>query len=165
MSTILVVEDDEATRQTYQSLLKTQGYRVFCARNGMDALTQLATTPVDLVITDWTMPVMNGRALCERVRADPVLRLLPIILVSAETAPVDVGLWNAFFRKPVSWSAVEQTIRELLSVPTERDVRASDRESIPTIDTATEPAMVQPTSLRQPDAENSRDDLDSPERM
>ncbi|MBU9283782.1 MULTISPECIES: response regulator [Burkholderia] len=165
MRTILVVEDDEATRQTYQSLLKTQGYRVFCARNGMDALTQLATTPVDLVITDWTMPVMNGRALCERVRADPVLRLLPIILVSAETAPVDVGLWNAFFRKPVSWSAVEQTIRELLSVPADGDLMNRDTESIPTIDPATELALVQPTSLRQPDAENSRDDLDSPEQM
>lgn len=138
---------------------------MFCARNGMDALTQLATTPVDLVITDWTMPVMNGRALCERVRADPVLRLLPIILVSAETAPVDVGLWNAFFRKPVSWSAVEQTIRELLSVPADGDLMNRDTESIPTIDPATELALVQPTSLRQPDAENSRDDLDSPEQM
>lgn len=81
---ILLVEDDVAIRETVSECLSSEGYRVDAAEHGADALARLAggERPA-LVVLDLVMPVMNGAELVERVRAEPRLAGLPMLLMTA----------------------------------------------------------------------------------
>jgi CheY-like chemotaxis protein len=86
---VLVVEDDDDTRDSLEELLGHEGYGVLAAANGAAALTLLRATPrarkppCDLVILDLMMPVMNGWDFRARQRADPALAGIPVLLMSA----------------------------------------------------------------------------------
>lgn len=117
MATILLVEDDEATLHAFSLLLEHAGYQVILARNGQEALAKILEIAVDLVITDWSMPGMDGVTLCRALRTHPTFSRLPIVLMSANQAPTDEGLWHAFLQKPVSWTMIAQTVQSLVTVP------------------------------------------------
>src|SRR6476661_3987510 len=77
--TILIVEDEPAVRRMASRALRSQGYAILEAANGAEALEVLsrATSPVDLVLSDVVMPVLNGRELSERIAVDrPEVRVL-----------------------------------------------------------------------------------------
>jgi signal transduction histidine kinase len=79
VETILIVEDEPAVRRMASRALRSQGYAVLEAANGAEALDLLsrATGPVDLVLSDVVMPVLNGRELSERLAVDrPEIRVL-----------------------------------------------------------------------------------------
>jgi adenylate cyclase len=82
-ATILVVDDDEANREVLGRRLQRLGYRVTEARNGLEALEAMAASRVDLVLLDVMMPELDGYAVLERRRADPILREIPVIMISA----------------------------------------------------------------------------------
>ncbi|MGU7853214.1 response regulator [Burkholderia orbicola] len=117
MATILLVDDDEETLHAFRLLLEHAGYQVMLARNGQEALAQILQIAVDLVITDWSMPGMDGLTLCRTLRNNPTFSRLPIVLMSANHAPTDEGLWHAFLKKPVSWPMIAQTLQALVTVP------------------------------------------------
>jgi CheY-like chemotaxis protein len=81
---ILLVEDDSAIRDTVAECLTSEGYRVSAAEHGAEALARLAEglRPA-LLLLDLVMPVMNGAELVERVRAEPRLSGLPVLLMTA----------------------------------------------------------------------------------
>jgi DNA-binding response OmpR family regulator len=83
MSTVLVVDDEPLGRETLIALLQPQGYQLLFAGSGPDALAQAADCPPDLILLDVMMPEMDGFEVCRRVRADPLLREVPIILLTA----------------------------------------------------------------------------------
>ena len=80
--TILVVEDTPIVREPLARLLRTEGYEVLCAANGLEALVALKTRPVDLVLLDVMMPKMHGVAFVEGVRANDRWKRLPIIAIT-----------------------------------------------------------------------------------
>ena len=81
---ILVVEDDNAIRETLQAILQDEGYRVAVAANGREALEHLESAgPPALCIVDLVMPVMNGWELCAELARRPHLAPVPVLLVSA----------------------------------------------------------------------------------
>lgn len=86
----LVVDDVPAIRYMVAAMLKKLGYtKVSEAENGKKALQLLRPadpigTPVDFVVTDWNMPVMNGMALLRTIRATAGLEHLPVLMVTAE---------------------------------------------------------------------------------
>jgi CheY-like chemotaxis protein len=83
--TVLVVDDDEATRETLQVYLETRGYRVVCAMDGHDALGRLASSvTTSLIILDLKMPVMDGRTFLGRRALDARLAAIPVIVMSAD---------------------------------------------------------------------------------
>ena len=85
MSTrILVVDDSPTIRKVVSLILDAQGYVTVTAENGEDALAKIRDEPVDLVLTDFVMPKMNGYQFCREVRGDPTLRGVPIVLISAK---------------------------------------------------------------------------------
>jgi len=97
---ILVVDDDESTRECIAELLSSQGYEVSTAEDGFAALLQLAKAPPDVVISDLNMPNMSGFELLPVVR-----RVLPHTLLIAmsgayegETVPEGVTA-DAFVAK------------------------------------------------------------------
>jgi adenylate cyclase len=80
---ILVVDDNEDNRDMLARRLRRQNYEVLTATGGRAALTALAGTPVDLVLLDVMMPDLDGYAVLERLKADPALRDIPVLMISA----------------------------------------------------------------------------------
>ncbi len=83
--TILVVDDQEANRDVLSRSLERQGYRTAMAENGAVALKLLAAETFDLILLDIMMPEMDGYEALARLKADPVLRNIPVIVISAQS--------------------------------------------------------------------------------
>ncbi len=87
---ILVVDDSITTRELEKSILEAQGYEIDLADDGTFALERLrANNRYDLVISDVEMPRMDGFELTKIIKADPVLRSLPVIIVSSLNSEVN----------------------------------------------------------------------------
>ncbi|MGH8992599.1 MAG: adenylate/guanylate cyclase domain-containing protein [Acidimicrobiia bacterium] len=85
---VLVVDDDDANRDVLARRLGRLGYAVREAENGRVALEVMAGEPVDLVLLDLNMPEVDGYGVLERRHADPALRDIPTIMISA-SADID----------------------------------------------------------------------------
>jgi two-component system cell cycle response regulator len=83
ITTILIVDDEPAGRETLDALLSSHGYHLLFAGNGPDALAQAAAHPPDLILLDVMMPGMDGFEVCRRLRADPLLGEVPVIMLTA----------------------------------------------------------------------------------
>lgn len=81
----LIVDDFSTMRRIVRNLLKELGYsNVDEAEDGQMALSKLRSEPFDFVISDWNMPVMDGLAMLQAIRADATLAKLPVLMVTAE---------------------------------------------------------------------------------
>jgi CheY-like chemotaxis protein len=81
---ILVIEDDAATRETLSLALEDNGYSVTGVANGQEALQHLRrTAPPNLILLDLRMPVMNGWEFRKRQAQDPALKSIPVVVISA----------------------------------------------------------------------------------
>lgn len=80
---VLVVDDNEMNRDMLTRRLDRQGYRVEVAVDGRDALERVQNGQFDLVLLDIMMPEINGYQVLERLKADPRLRHIPVIMISA----------------------------------------------------------------------------------
>jgi CheY-like chemotaxis protein len=116
---ILFAEDTPAGQAVGLRLFQAQGYRVFLAANGREAIEIFDREPVDLVVMDLHMPEMDGwQAVREIRRRERDRRRVPIVAVSAYSNPTDpewfhaAGI-NAFVAKPIDKARLLQTIAEL----------------------------------------------------
>lgn len=113
MRKILVVDDESSMRFLIRMIFEAEGFEVVEAHTGAAALERLKEDPSpDLVVTDLMMPVMGGRELVERLRADPETAELPILVVSANANAVVAGA-DAVMRKPFDPDALLDTARSL----------------------------------------------------
>ncbi|MDA8414045.1 MAG: response regulator [Desulfobacteraceae bacterium] len=86
MAKIIMTADDSASvRQMVSFTLKQGGYDVIEAVDGMDALTKLQSTKVDMLITDLNMPNLDGIGLIKAARAIPACKFIPIVMLSTES--------------------------------------------------------------------------------
>src|SRR5450432_2881659 len=81
---ILVVDDSPTIRKVVGTILERGAYQALLAGDGQEALEMLSTEKVDLVLLDFVMPRMNGYQFCRELRADPELKNLPVVLMSAK---------------------------------------------------------------------------------
>ncbi|MDM8560076.1 response regulator [Candidatus Parabeggiatoa sp. HSG14] len=81
-STVLIVDDQEAMRDALEGMLSNQGYELAFATNGQEALDIAAKLLPDIILLDVMMPGMDGFEVCQRLRADPVLAKVPIVMVT-----------------------------------------------------------------------------------
>ena len=82
-TTILIVDDEPGMHQVMEALLSPEGYLLAFASNGAEALALAARLTPDLILLDVVMPDMNGFEVCRRLRADPQLAEVPIVMVTA----------------------------------------------------------------------------------
>jgi len=80
---ILCVDDEDFNLDLLEALLTPHGYETYTALNGKEALDVLAAQSVDLVLLDINMPVMNGHEVCRRIKADPQLAHVPVIMITS----------------------------------------------------------------------------------
>ncbi len=122
MPTALVVEDSPTMRQLIVfALNRIRGLTVVEANDGVDALRKLAGQPLDIIITDINMPIMDGLKLVKRVRADEALKAIPIVIITTEGAEEDrqralaLGA-NCYIAKPIQAPQVINKVKELLGI-------------------------------------------------
>jgi CheY-like chemotaxis protein len=109
---ILVIEDDEDTRDALRDLLAGQNYPVLDASNGQEALRVLARTRPALIIMDLSMPVMNGWQLLDFIHQKSLLPGVPIIVLSADSKPPSPDV--CFLQKPVGAEHLLEAVSERL---------------------------------------------------
>jgi two-component system cell cycle response regulator DivK len=86
---ILVVEDNMDNYELVRFVLERAGYDVFLAMNGRDGVAAARLQKPDLILTDLTMPEMDGWAAAEKLKADEITRSIPLYALSAHTLPSD----------------------------------------------------------------------------
>jgi two-component system cell cycle sensor histidine kinase/response regulator CckA len=123
--TILLVEDDPLVRRVAGKILKTYGYEILEAENGLDALHlgHCHPCPIDLLLTDIIMPDMNGRDLAERWKIiHPESQILYTSgyneNVIAQHGTLEPGI--SFIPKPYRMTTLAQKVREVLNRPLQR---------------------------------------------
>lgn len=83
--TILVVDDSPSVRQIVSLTLKSLGYIVIEAVDGLDALSKLDGQKINLIVSDVNMPNMGGIELVKRVKAHPKYKFTPILMLTTES--------------------------------------------------------------------------------
>jgi two-component system cell cycle sensor histidine kinase/response regulator CckA len=87
---VLVVEDSATQAMALCAMLEEQHFLVTRVSNGIEALEQLGRESVDLVLSDIVMPEMGGYELCRRIKEDPRLASLPVVLLTSLGNPLDI---------------------------------------------------------------------------
>jgi CheY-like chemotaxis protein len=112
---ILVVDDDEDTRNSMAMVLELQGYGVVTAANGQEALERLRDADLPcLILLDLMMPVLDGWQFRDQQRQDPALAPIPVVVVSAhgaldeKAAALDAA---AYLRKPIELDQLLNTVQ------------------------------------------------------
>lgn len=81
---VLVIEDDTDIRGVFREFLALEGYRVRVAADGQEALALLAQALPTVILTDLNMPNMDGWEFLTALRADPVRKHIPVVIMTAE---------------------------------------------------------------------------------
>ena len=89
---VLVIEDEPDILEVIQYNLEREGHKVIACRNGEQGLSRIRTDNPDLVILDLMLPGMDGVEVCRQVKADPITRAIPIIMVTAKSEESDIVL-------------------------------------------------------------------------
>ena len=117
---MLIVDDAEDMVAFLKDSLKEQ-YEVITASDGIEALDLLKKHEVNIIISDWMMPRMDGAELCRRVRLNPLTSHIPFVMLTAKTDDdakvegMDVGA-DTYIEKPFSLEYVEACIRNMLKL-------------------------------------------------
>ena len=119
MATILIVEDNSIQQRILSYTLRKHGHTVVQARNGLEALDQLAHAEVALAFVDFEMPEMDGLTLLRRLRTDARYRTLPVVILTASGLDEDRRAAeregaNCFLTKPASTHELMDTVDQLL---------------------------------------------------
>jgi two-component system chemotaxis response regulator CheY len=128
MATILIVDDYAPQHRLLGFVLEQHGHAVVSARDGLQALDQMVTTSIDLVVTDLTMPRMDGLALAEELRSNERYAKLPIILLTAsgkeqdEVRAAGVGI-DCFLTKPIDSEELVEAVYQLMQKEGDRSDR------------------------------------------
>ena len=123
---ILIVDDEPNIVTSLEFLMRGSSYEVRVARNGEEALRRAESFRPDLVLLDVMMPQRSGFEVCQKIRENPALRDVKIIMLTAKgsNAERDRGLnfgANAYVTKPFSTNELMNTVRALLPASKVRD--------------------------------------------
>lgn len=111
---VLLVEDEVGTQDALSTLLELDGWKVIQAYDGAEALVRLKENQPDVIVTDYMMPNVDGLVMVERIRRDPELAHIPVVLVSAiSVAKERRHEVQAFLRKPVDLTALREVLAAL----------------------------------------------------
>jgi diguanylate cyclase (GGDEF)-like protein len=123
---LILVVDDSPTNLAILNVILREAYQVISANNGADALAMAAAEEPDLIILDIMMPGMDGYEICDRLKANPFTRDIPVMFVTAmdqerqEAKGLALGAVD-YIAKPVSPPIVMARVRNQLELKRQRD--------------------------------------------
>ena len=117
--TILIIENEVSNRLLIERVLSTRGYRCISASNGQEALNILDKESVELILTDLSMPVLDGYRTTQLIRERPAMANVPIVAVTAyalndeNEAAMQIGC-NEYLTKPFKPRQLLEVVDRLL---------------------------------------------------
>jgi len=119
---ILVIEDQADNRQILRDLLTSADFEVIEAADGEEGVAAAAAQRPDLILMDIQLPLLDGYEATRRIKADPALRAIPIIVITSYALSGDdekarAAGCDAYFSKPFSPRQLLAKVREYLSPP------------------------------------------------
>jgi CheY-like chemotaxis protein len=122
MKKILIAEDNPVNRELLRELLEMQGYQIFEACNGQEALNMIEQNRPDLLVLDLGMPVLDGFGTIQRIRADPAMANLPVLAATAYAMRGDrertfEAGFDGYVSKPINPTTLKQEIDRLMGSP------------------------------------------------
>jgi CheY-like chemotaxis protein len=125
---VLVADGDHDARLLYREALRLAGCDVVEASDGRDALTQALVWPPTLLITELSLPLVDGLTLCEILRRDRTTANMPILIVTNETGPAEVErarkIADAVLAKPTTSDTLLRRLEALIARSSERAPRS-----------------------------------------
>lgn len=118
---ILVVDDSPDNLEVLATRLRFRGYQVETASSGQEAIAKIGEAPPDLVLLDVMMPDIDGYEVTRRIKSDPDLPFIPVILVTArdstqdKVAGLDAGA-DDYLTKPLNFPELEARVRSMLRI-------------------------------------------------
>ena len=132
---VLIVEDDTDMLHFLTDSFRND-YTVVTAMNGQEALRQLKRNHIDLIVSDWMMPVMDGAQLCKAVRGDVRFSHIPFVMLTAKTDDeskadsMDVGA-DVFIEKPFSVKYLKACIKHTMDMRRQLFLKYSSSPTAP----------------------------------
>ena len=120
MTTVLIVEDNEASRDALSRRLQRRGYEIYVATDGLQAVSVATRAKPDLILMDLGLPGVDGWTATAKLKSDEATRRIPIIVLSAHAMSTDRELALAaggddFDTKPVRFPQLLEKIERLLA--------------------------------------------------
>lgn len=117
--TVLIVEDNALNMRLFNDLLGAFGYQTLKSDNGRDALALARKHKPDLVIMDIQLPEISGIEVTKMLKAEPELRAIPVIAVTAfamrgDEQKIRAGGCDAYLSKPISVTTFLDTVRRFI---------------------------------------------------
>ncbi len=118
---ILIVDDNPTNLDIFQTRLAVHGYDILTAADGEEALAVAREKLPDLILLDIMMPKMDGMEACRRLKSDPSLPFMPIVMVTAKADPKDVAAGldagaDEYLTKPVDQSSLVARVKSMLRI-------------------------------------------------
>jgi CheY-like chemotaxis protein len=117
---ILVVDDEQDLVRVVVKIMEGRGHRVTTAKDGLDALSQVADELPDAIILDAQIPKIDGQEVCHRLKRDPRTRGVPIVMMTSSyvgiddtTGAISLGC-EAFVVKPFQGELLSEAVERLL---------------------------------------------------
>ncbi len=126
MAKVMIVEDDQITQDILKVIMYQEKHETISASNGMEAIQLLESTPVDLVITDIRMPVMDGLELLDRMRKDRRFENIPVIVLTASLLRDSSKITSEFgatrfLSQPFSSWDIKKAVAECIAAPEKQE--------------------------------------------
>ena len=117
-ATVLVVEDDTATREMYRQALGASGYRTIAVGDGLGALRIIEGDRPDVIVLDLVLPTVGGHDVYKELRAHPETCDIPVVIVTGSDArDLEPHDFRFFLRKPVSPETLSRIVEDALHWP------------------------------------------------
>ncbi|MCJ8141499.1 response regulator [Ancylobacter sp. A5.8] len=117
--TVLIVEDNELNMKLFNDLLEAHGYVTLGTRNGIEAMELARKHRPDLILMDIQLPEVSGLDVTRWLKADPELKAIPVIAVTAfamkgDEERIREGGCEAYLSKPISVAKFLETVRQFV---------------------------------------------------
>ena len=115
---VLLIEDDHATAQSIELMLKSEGFNVYTTDLGEEGIDLGKIYDYDLILLDLNLPDMSGTDILEKVKSDERLRRAPVVILTTTDDKIeiqrcyDLGC-NVYITKPVDYESFAGAIRQL----------------------------------------------------
>ena len=116
---VLIVDDEPNNVDFLEQALEDSGYQLITATNGQEALNKIQSEQPDLILLDLNMPIMDGFTVLAKVKEDPNLRDIPVIIISSEHESKSVvkGIKQGaedYLTKPVNAGLLMKKVKDFL---------------------------------------------------